>query len=156
MLPKLNIVFTSSLWSAKACTNTFLYKSRERPDTMKSQAVSSAKTIRVSAHSSCKNNAQEYVSCCHDHQQHHAGTSSILSHCRNPNAFTFHIVFFYRRFSFNFLSFLFSFFSLPFFFLSFLLFFVLQFNLNLTGRSSLNFLPLPKYGKIISSCCCQL
>lgn len=85
---------------------------------MKSQA-SSVKTLRFSAHISCKTNAQEYVSCCHDHEQHHASTSWILSHCRNPNAFVFQIdYFFYRNFSFNFLYFLF-FFCL-FFFFSFL------------------------------------
>lgn len=118
---------------------------------MKSQA-SSAKTLRT-AHSSCKKNPQEYVSCCHDHQQHHAGTFSIPSHCRNPNAFAFHILFLQEllfQFSFFFLL------SLLIFFLSFLLFFFLHFNLKIAGSSSLNFLPLPKYEKIISSCCCQL
>lgn len=128
-----------------------LYKSRERPDKMKSQA-SSAKTLRFSAHSSCKNNAQEYVSCCHDHQEHHVGTSSILSHCRNLNAFAFHIDIFYRSFSFSFRSF-------PFFFCLLLSFFfpsLFSFSCISPDRPSLNFLPLPKHGKIISSCCCQL
>lgn len=68
-----------------------------------------------------------------------------------PLLFTF---FFYRSFSFSFLSFFFCLFF--FFFLSFLLFFFLHFNLKIAGSSSLNFLPLPKYEKIISSCCCQL
>lgn len=81
------------------------------------------------------------MSCSHDHQQHCAGTSLVLIHFRDLNAFALHIVIFYRSFSFFFFFFFFLSFFFPFF-----LFFFLHTDLNIPGRTSLNLLPVPKCG----------
>lgn len=61
--------------------------------------------------------AREHVSSCHEHQHHSAGTSLVLSHCRDLNAFALHTVIFYRSFSFSFLLIFFPFLFFPFLFL---------------------------------------